>query len=238
MFRARKRSNKTIEKKNLWAFPNYCQCCGIRLLGSAKQLCRYCILSELPRIYPEPKKGMYPEGIQWKVACWKYHEDHIIQRVIFQLKYKRAYGIGLDLGQAAADLFQQIYPDKYQQLMTEKPIVIPIPLSRQRRNLRGYNQSYSIAEGWTALMSFPVLGEGVIERKPSRVHQVGKSKLERRMNRENIYKIVCPTIYDWTDRPVLILDDVYTTGSTCFAFWHFLKSVGFNNAYVITLAQS
>ena len=122
--------------------------------------------------------------------------------------------------------------------MTERPIVIPIPLSRQRRNLRGFNQSYSIAEGWTALMPFPVLGEGVLERKPSRVHQVGKSKLERRMNREKMYKVVCPTIYDWTDRPVLILDDVYTTGFTCFAFWYFLKSVGFNNAYVITLAQS
>ena len=80
MFTTRKWVEVPHTKKNLWAFPLQCQNCGIRLLGAVKEICSYCILSELARIYPEPKKGMYPEGVEWQIACWRYDETHLIQR--------------------------------------------------------------------------------------------------------------------------------------------------------------
>ena len=238
MFTSIKSTHEPLGKKNLWAFPVYCQNCGIRLLGPAKKICRYCILSELPRIYPEPKKGMYPEGIEWQVACWKYDEAHLIQRLIHQLKHKAAYDIGVDLGRAPADLFRQAHPYKYEELISERPLVVPVPLSEKRRNSRGYNQSYSIAEGWAIVASLPILREGVIARRASKINQVQISKSERRMNMEGVYRLACPSVYDWVTRPVLIMDDVYTTGATCFALWRFLKSIGFKKSYLITLAMA
>jgi predicted amidophosphoribosyltransferase len=112
----RKWAEKPDTKKNLWAFPVNCQNCGIRLLGAAKQICRYCILSELVRIYPEPKKGVYPEGVEWQIACWRYDEAHLIQRLMHHLKYNAVYDIGVDMGRAAAELFQQVHPKNTENL--------------------------------------------------------------------------------------------------------------------------
>ena len=182
MFTTRKWAEVPDTKKNLWAFPVHCQNCGIRLLGAAKQICRYCILSELARIYPEPKK--------------------------------------------------------YGELMLERPLLVPVPLSQQRRDSRGYNQSYSIAEGWVAAIPLPILREGSIARTASRINQVHVNKSERRLNMEGVYRLACPSVYDWINRPILITDDVYTTGSTCFALWQFLKSLGFKKTYLFTLAMA
>lgn len=238
MFTTKKWAELPDTKKNLWAFPVHCQNCGIRLLGAAKQICRYCILSELARIYPKPKKGMYPEGVEWQIACWRYDEAHLIQRLMHRLKHNGAYDIGVDLGRAAAELFQQAHPKKYGELMLERPLLVPVPLSQQRRDSRGYNQSYSIAEGWVAAMPLPILREGSIARRASRINQVHVSKSERRLNMKGVYRLACPSVYDWINRPILIMDDVYTTGSTCFALWQFLKSLGFKKTYLFTLAMA
>ena len=98
MFITRKWAEVPDTKKNLWAFPVHCQNSGIRLLGAAKQICRYYILSELARIYPEPKKGVYPEGVEWQSAYWRYDEAHLIQRLMHRLKHNEANDIGGGFG--------------------------------------------------------------------------------------------------------------------------------------------
>ena len=128
MLTTRKWAEKPDTKKNLWAFPVHCQNCGIRLLGTAKQMCRYCILSELAQIYPEPKKGMYSEGVEWQIACRRYDEAHLIQRLMHRLKHNVAYDIGVDLGRAAAELFQQAHSHHgrllYYRLYLFRPVAI------------------------------------------------------------------------------------------------------------------
>tara|TARA_Y200000002_G_C22688597_1_gene667044 strand:- start:5621 stop:5971 length:351 start_codon:yes stop_codon:yes gene_type:complete len=95
-----------------------------------------------------------------------------------------------------------------------------------------------MAEGWEAAIPLLILREGGIARRASRINQVQVSKSERRLNMEGVYRLACPSVYDWINKPIPIMYDFYTTGSTCFALWQFLKSLGVKRTYLFTLAMA
>lgn len=87
--------------------------------------------------------------------------------------------------------------------------VLAMPISRQRRLLRGFNQCDELANWITQRYTIPVLpSKNVIRR-----HKVAQSTLNRAERQQNIQGIFLPT-ESVKNRKILIVDDICTTKST------------------------
>jgi competence protein ComFC len=105
--------------------------------------------------------------------------------------------------------------------------IAPIPLSEERLFERGFNQAEALitAAGYepTHLLS--------------RVHSEKQSKKSRseRIHIEQVFKL--EEGYDITGKTILLIDDIYTTGSTLRHAAKILKENGAEKVYSFTLAR-
>jgi len=87
-------------------------------------------------------------------------------------------------------------------------VLIPVPVTKQRRGERGFNQSEYIAERVGERLNIPVDTDILVRR--GKLQQKTLSASERRENAKTAFECVGEVPY----RRVCIVDDVYTTGST------------------------
>ena len=111
--------------------------------------------------------------------------------------------------------------------------IVPVPITARKQKIRGFNQSEYLAEGIGEIYKIPVLSQAVV-RLEERKAQKELSAKERRRNLKHAFQIgknfkACKT--------VLLVDDVYTTGSTVDAVAEVLKENGVERIYFLTLCQ-
>ena len=106
-------------------------------------------------------------------------------------------------------------------------LVVPVPMHPRRRRRRGFNHSELLARGVAEKLSLPYADALVRTR-----HTVQQSVLEgaaRRTNLRNAFE--CRV--DLTGRRVLLVDDVYTTGTTARECARALRKAGARNVYLL-----
>ena len=113
-------------------------------------------------------------------------------------------------------------------------IIIPIPISKKRLNLRGYNQSALIARNLAKVLNIEykenVLVK-IIDNKPQ--SELGQH--ERSTNVKGVYKIKAPrNIYQ---KKILLVDDIFTTGSTANECARVLKENNAKSVGIFTIAK-
>jgi ComF family protein len=108
--------------------------------------------------------------------------------------------------------------------------VVPVPMWWGRRLRRGFNQADLLArEVAAAVGARHVAALGRRRGRP----QAGLSRSERRrLGRASL------TIRHPVSGPVLLVDDVLTTGATATACAHTLRAAGAQDVYVLTLART
>jgi len=106
-------------------------------------------------------------------------------------------------------------------------LIIPVPLHRSRQRLRGFNQAELIA----ARLGRPLAGR-LISRRKNTSSQTGLSRSERKRNLAGAFH-VCGTVKG----SVIVVDDVYTTGSTMDEIARTLKRAGAERVEVLTVAR-
>lgn len=113
-------------------------------------------------------------------------------------------------------------------------IICYVPLYENREKERGYNQSRELAQQLSKLISKPVFDNIIrIRNTPS---QTSLSRKQRKENVKDSFKITNkPAIKNLN---ILLIDDVFTTGSTTNEISKELKSAGANNIYVLTIAHA
>lgn len=112
-------------------------------------------------------------------------------------------------------------------------IIIPVPISKEKMEQRGYNQADLIAERISSYTGIPVESSLVTRiRNTSPMKEL--TRTERMKNLKGAFKIGA---IDVKCRNVLIVDDIYTTGSTLDAIACELKKAGVDNVFFITLAS-
>ncbi len=102
--------------------------------------------------------------------------------------------------------------DKYLEENYDADIVTFVPMSKDRLRERGYNQSYLLAKHFTERMNMPLLD--LFDKKDKIKKQEGLTYKERFANAENAFSIKTDIISEIKGKVVLIIDDVFTTGST------------------------
>jgi ComF family protein len=122
-------------------------------------------------------------------------------------------------------------------LLNEAHVIVPVPLHWQRLWQRRYNQSALLAQGLAKLSGKPcnmfVLG------KSRRTKSQGEmpSANARRRNVRGAFRVDSGRAGLIRGRTVLLVDDVYTTGSTVDACARALKRAGAAKVLVLTLAR-
>lgn len=89
--------------------------------------------------------------------------------------------------------------------------IIPVPISHKRMKERGYNQSELIAKELAKKANLKLVNNCLIKTK-NIIEQSKLKKEERKNNIKDVYELENKDLIE--DKKILLLDDIYTTGST------------------------
>ena len=112
--------------------------------------------------------------------------------------------------------------------------IIPVPISRKRKKERGYNQSYLLAKE-IANNTGIILKNNCIFKTKNIIEQSKLNKEERRKNIQGVYKLKNGEKLE--NKKILLLDDIYTTGSTVNECLKILKQARPTKMDVLTIAK-
>ncbi len=114
-------------------------------------------------------------------------------------------------------------------------IIIPVPIHFNRKITRGYNQSAVLAKEIAKKCTNLKYIDNVLYKKVNNKPQSTKNKEERKNNVIGVY--YAKNENEIYNKKVLLLDDIFTTGSTVNECARVLKTVGVKNVDVFTIAK-
>lgn len=115
-------------------------------------------------------------------------------------------------------------------------VVIPVPLYRGKRRQRGFNQAELLARvAAKKLGSQFKIKTGCLIRKRETKSQTGLTRHQRRANVRGAFAVTQPSQIAGKD--ILLIDDVFTTGTTASECARVLLRAGANRIYVATVAR-
>lgn len=152
--------------------------------------------------------------------------DSPVQNALHTIKYRRNIGL--------ADMLARQMVEYVRSLELDAQLVIPVPLGKKRLQERGYNQIGLVARPLAYELGLRYAPRALWKIRETRT-QVGLSVSERHANVSNAYQADGTVV---SGRPVLLMDDVATTGSTVSACTTALLQAGASEVYVLTIARA
>lgn len=192
--------------------PPVCKKCGKEIVDETMEYCGDCM--------------GHRHAFEFGVALLNY--DETARTVMAQIKYKnkREY----------LDFFGAAMAKRYGRTVERMAVeaIVPVPVHPSRRRARGFNQAEVLAEVFGKKLGIPVKPEMLIREKRTRP-QKELTAAERLKNLsgafsagEGIHGI----------RRVLLVDDIYTTGSTIEACARVLRNAGVEKVYFAVICMT
>lgn len=202
----------------------FCSICGEALFSSAfvergDALCGLC-----QRVQPPFQKAL---------AYGSY--DGGLRDLIHLLKYQQVRAAAGVLGRMLAEVI-----GKLEAGIPEGTIaVVPVPLYARKQAQRGFNQAELIAR--IALKQLARSGRfqlcaRVLQRRRETVSQIGLTGHQRRENLRGAFAV--PNQEQMAGRKVVLVDDVFTTGTTVSECARVLRRAGAAGVWVATVART
>ena len=113
--------------------------------------------------------------------------------------------------------------------------IIPIPLHKVRERQRGFNQAAILARLVSKESGLPIDDQVLRRIKATERHRAGMDAQDRNRSVQRAFDVVRPDSVE--GRSLLLLDDVYTTGSTITAACSSLLNAGAKSVNVLTIAR-
>ena len=124
--------------------------------------------------------------------------------------------------------------EKFFKILKSYDTIIPVPISSERKNERGYNQSELLAKELAKKLNIECLKNCLIKNK-NIIEQSKLTKVERQKNIQGVYKL--KNKEKLTNKKLLLIDDIYTTGSTVNECCKILKQANPRKIDVFTIAK-
>lgn len=222
------------------AFPRVCICCGYETTEEERQICSFCKQDRFEAANPEfsvSSSGVIlPDSVSIQHALWQFDKGGLLQDLMHYLKYERLTGIGIELGGILGESMRQ-HPVIINALESrENILLVPVPLHYLKFRKRGFNQAYFIAKGVQHVLKLPVCRLKDVQRKKNTRSQTGFSLKKRVSNIKDAFRV--PNAEEFSGKTVVIIDDVFTTGSTSFELARVLKKAGCHDIIITTVAQA
>ena len=161
--------------------------------------------------------------------------DGVLKQAILKLKYGDRPDIARPLGAA---LGQQWLAQRFVHGFDRraKLYAIPIPLHASRHRDRGYNQAELIAQAFCQVSGLPLLTEGLVRRQATLpMHRL--SLQARQQTLAQAFQIG-PSLQRIVRPNVLLIDDIYTTGTTASSAVDTLTQAGILVRGVLVVARA
>jgi ComF family protein len=227
-------------------FPSFCKTCG-RLLENNRDriLCAEC----LDRIEPHPSAGcsvcgrffdgtgeshlcgrcaVAPPPFSRHRSAGRYHG--VLKDAVLLLKYRKIRPLGAFLGGMT---YEAVKKDK--DLWRGVDLIVPVPLHKERRRERGFNQTEQIGRE-IARRAQITIDWSVLKKVRNTPPQTSLEQKERAENVRDAY--VIGRKKDVEGKIILLVDDVFTTGSTLGECARTLRRGGAADVRAVTVAQA
>ena len=206
-----------------------CSSCKGQLKYITEPRCKRCSkpvqLEEIEFCYDcHMKPFHYIQGM----VLWEY--DDIMKKSIsnLNLKKKREY----------ADFYIEEIIKNYGSWILEigPDVLVPIPLHRSKHNKRGYNQAEILSHGISKHLKVPTLPHLLLRNKKT-LPQKQLNDKERLKNLQKAFSFSSneKSKFNKPIEKVMLVDDIYTTGSTIEACTNILLANGIKEVYFISL---
>jgi ComF family protein len=205
----------------------FCSVCGERIASPYA-------FSDLPG-GEQPRCGICRriEPVFARAAAYGSY-DGALRELIHLLKYNRIRPAANVLGRMLAEVIESLQPG----FGDASLIVVPVPLHARRVKQRGFNHSELLASAACKVLRSPHLHviPAVLERSKDTVSQTGLTRHQRQENMRGAFTVAAPS--DIRDREVLLVDDVFTTGTTAAECARVLRRAGASKVWVATVART
>ncbi|MCS6884495.1 MAG: ComF family protein [Acidobacteriota bacterium] len=130
---------------------------------------------------------------------------------------------------------KQLLFDTYLEASLSCDVIVPVPLHPDRLKERGYNQAEVIAKALSQMTGIEVDSISLIRVRKTVKNRAWATRTDRIRELKGAFRICKPRRI--ANRSVLLIDDLYTTGSTATACAQALLDSGAKDVSVITLAR-
>ena len=170
---------------------------------------------------------MDPPPLAMIRACLHYND--VSRTLILAFKH----GDGLQLTQFLTSLMAWDFA-----MMTDgEDMVVPVPLHRQRYFRRRHNQSAELARPLCRITARGSLATDILVRRRATVSQGGLSHRQRHRKIVGAFSVRQDGHTRLAGRPVVLVDDVMTTGATLFTAAKCLSAAGSGPVSALVVAR-
>lgn len=210
---------ETGEKKS-----GFCRKCApkIRMVGDAQCLkCGRPLANAADEYCPDCAKKKHAFGQGKGVFCY----EGPMKPAMYRFKYGNRRGYGR--------IFADVAARRYGAWLRRAGVdcIVPVPMFSRKKRLRGYNQAEAFARELGHILGVPVEARA-LRRVRMTLPQKGLNYAQRKYNLKNAFKLWKSSV---KSKSILIVDDIYTTGSTMDEASRVLKGGGAGKIYCLSV---
>ena len=214
-----------------------CLLCGERLFsGVAQSLCGEC-LAERPPFAKASAYGSYVAALRELIHLLKYEGVKPAASILGRMLAEAVTDFVPDLmADCSAGVSPAVGQSSSPALPTAALLVVPVPLHATKLRQRGFNQSELIARAMVKQrpLDFQLqLAPELLIRKRETKSQVGYTRQQRMANLRGAFAADGAV----AGRDILLVDDVFTTGTTVSECARVLRRAGARKVWVATVAR-
>ena len=192
-------------------YPRTCAVCGSDLVKGEEVICINCLyeipLTQFWEQEDNPVAKIFWGRVSIERACayFFFAKGSKYRPLLHRLKYKGHREIGVELGKQFGNILSR------SEFYANIDFVVPVPLHAKKLRVRGYNQAEAIAEGIATALGKPVSTTHLVRTEHTET-QTRKSRIERIKNVSQAFAV--RNAEEITNKHLLLVDDVVTTGAT------------------------
>ncbi|MBR9974525.1 MAG: ComF family protein [Bacteroidetes bacterium] len=224
-------------------YPPLCLACGLRL-RAGEYLCAVCLRDAVPLPLNVGQSSAHISSLA--CACdatmmlvgWEYEGGGVIERCIHAMKYRRLHSAGIWLGRLLAErLLQETNPGA-RGILDAQAILLPVPLHRIKRIERGFNQADYLCRGISSESGLEWDSRLLLRRRYTTSQSASKlDRDERQRNVRDAFHVDRAHAASLNGRPLILVDDLVTTGATICACVDTLIAAGFTDVRILAIAR-
>ena len=191
--------------------PPFCSQCS-RHLDKSGNVCRQC--ADASHDFDEA----------WAAVLYNREMRHLIDL----FKYAGKTGLAKEFSRCIISFLEQ-----YSIRLDNYDLVVPVPLHSSRMRERGYNQGELLSRQVAKTLHLPCVPE-ILHRRRATEYQARLSPKQRWTNIDGAFRIKHSERFQ--NKSILVVDDLFTTGTTASEIAKILKRSGAGRVGILTLA--
>ncbi len=154
--------------------------------------------------------------------------EGVLRECIHLFKYRRKAYLDQPLGELLIELMEG--DDNFR----KTDLLVPVPLDKRRYREREFNQAHLLAKVVSRRFGIP-LSPSALRRTRTTLPQVQLNRKQREENVRGLFRVA--RAKECREKTILLIDDIFTTGSTANECAKVLSRAGAREVNVLTVAR-